>query len=524
MRAGRGRALLGRSDLLRRRLCEGLPDQVAGDRHHRGRLGRRLDRLARRAEPAARRAASAGSDAGARSATAAAAPSRPSPTPISSSAGSMPNRFLGGELAPRCRRPRSAAIVERIAGPLGYDGADGAIEMADGIVAIATVIMAGAIRRISVEHGRDPRDFVLFSYGGGGPLHASALARELAIPTVVIPPEPGNFSAIGMLLADARLDTAQDLRRRARRCDRRRDGSGVRGDGGEVGSAAIRARDSAATRWRSSAPPRCAIAASATTSRCRSRASPMRAPIRDAFDRDYQRRYGHADTRAGVEIQALHLSAFGAAATGRTSRACRGRRPRAAAIAAPARCHFGGAGGMARDARLRPLRAGAGLRRRRARPSSRNTARPPWSGRATASRSARSAKSASIARRANRERAHMATTEILSDAAPEVIDPITLEVIRHGIVSITDQIDANITRTAFSPYIYEYKDYAVGMTDADGRADRAMRRRHADLRRRCGRQRGARRARDLRLRAAARGRRDRVQRRRACRASTLTTR
>ena len=42
------------------------------------------------------------------------------------------------------------------------------------------------------------------------------------------------------------------------------------------------------------------------------------------------------------------------------------------------------------------------------------------------------------------------------------IDPITLEVIRHGLVSITDQIDANITRTAFSPYIYEYKDFAVG--------------------------------------------------------------
>ncbi|HUZ75327.1 MAG TPA: hydantoinase B/oxoprolinase family protein [Stellaceae bacterium] len=63
----------------------------------------------------------------------------------------------------------------------------------------------------------------------------------------------------------------------------------------------------------------------------------------------------------------------------------------------------------------------------------------------------------------------MATTETVTDAAPDAIDPITLAVIRHGIVSITDQIDANITRTAFSPYIYEYKDYAVGMTDAAGR-------------------------------------------------------
>ncbi|HZT50287.1 MAG TPA: hydantoinase B/oxoprolinase family protein [Stellaceae bacterium] len=57
----------------------------------------------------------------------------------------------------------------------------------------------------------------------------------------------------------------------------------------------------------------------------------------------------------------------------------------------------------------------------------------------------------------------------MADTVVAAIDPVTLEVIRHGIISITDQIDANITRTAFSPYIYEYKDYAVGMTDADGR-------------------------------------------------------
>lgn len=59
--------------------------------------------------------------------------------------------------------------------------------------------------------------------------------------------------------------------------------------------------------------------------------------------------------------------------------------------------------------------------------------------------------------------------QIRADAHKESsVDPITLEVIRHGIISITDQIDANITRTAFSPYIYEYKDFAVGLTDAEG--------------------------------------------------------
>src|SRR6195256_719873 len=106
-----------------------------------------------------------------------------------------------------CSAARSA--IERIAGPLGYGGGDGAIRMADGILSLATVIMAGAIKPISIEHGLDPREFVLFCEGGGGPLHASALARELSIPTVVIPPEPGNFSAVGMLLADARLDLSK---------------------------------------------------------------------------------------------------------------------------------------------------------------------------------------------------------------------------------------------------------------------------------------------------------------------------
>lgn len=56
------------------------------------------------------------------------------------------------------------------------------------------------------------------------------------------------------------------------------------------------------------------------------------------------------------------------------------------------------------------------------------------------------------------------------------LDPIALEVIRHGLISATNQIDANITRTAFSPYIYEYKDYAIGLVDADHGAPRRSRR------------------------------------------------
>lgn len=118
-----------------------------------------------------------------------------------------PTGFLGGDMDLDADLARGA-IQARLAEPLGYDAPDGHLRVAEGMLAIASVIMAGAIKRITVERGRDPRDFCLFAYGGGGPLHAARIARELHIPLVLVPPEPGNFSAVGMLLADIRRDDA----------------------------------------------------------------------------------------------------------------------------------------------------------------------------------------------------------------------------------------------------------------------------------------------------------------------------
>jgi N-methylhydantoinase A len=252
------------------------------------------------------------------------------------------SRFLGGELALDADAAK-AAILEHVAAPLGYAGEAGAVEMADGIVSIATVVMAGAIRRQTVEHGRDPRDFVLFSYGGGGPLHASALAHELSIPTVVVPPEPGNFSASGMLLADARLDTSQTF-------------VGVLDDRTIAAMAkefaAMEAESGAAIRREIGVEP--AAFMRAAEMRYRGQRHNIKVPItglgdaravREAFDRDYKRRYGHADTRAGVEIQALHL-----AVSAPFHRPDLGRLTRAQAAGAGERgtrkVYFGSAGGF----------------------------------------------------------------------------------------------------------------------------------------------------------------------------------
>jgi N-methylhydantoinase A len=84
---------------------------------------------------------------------------------------------------------------------------------AAGIIRIANINMAAAIRRISLDRGRDPRDFEMFAYGGGGPLHGVEIARELAIPRVVIPLMPGIFSALGMLLAELRQDFTRTFMR-----------------------------------------------------------------------------------------------------------------------------------------------------------------------------------------------------------------------------------------------------------------------------------------------------------------------
>jgi len=95
-----------------------------------------------------------------------------------------------------------AALVQQVGAPLGLDATAAALA----IVRVANDRMAGAIRMVSLARGHDPRDFALFAFGGAGPLHAAALARELGIPKVLIPARPGLTNALGCLVADLRHD------------------------------------------------------------------------------------------------------------------------------------------------------------------------------------------------------------------------------------------------------------------------------------------------------------------------------
>jgi N-methylhydantoinase A len=108
-----------------------------------------------------------------------------------------PKNFLGGEMLLDVERAKDA-IKKKIADPLGL----GVEEAAKGILRIADTIMAQAIRAVTIERGYDPRDFVLFAFGGGGPMHACSLAKELGIRKVVIPRYPALFSAFGLCVTD----------------------------------------------------------------------------------------------------------------------------------------------------------------------------------------------------------------------------------------------------------------------------------------------------------------------------------
>jgi N-methylhydantoinase A len=93
-------------------------------------------------------------------------------------------------------------VEQKVGKALGLD----AVGAAAAILRIANDKMASAIRMVSLSRGHDPRDFVLFPFGGAGPLHAAALARELGIPRLLIPARPGITNALGCAVADLRRD------------------------------------------------------------------------------------------------------------------------------------------------------------------------------------------------------------------------------------------------------------------------------------------------------------------------------
>ena len=116
-----------------------------------------------------------------------------------------PRALLGGAFAIDAARAYDA--VATVAQPLGND----VVRAAAGIAALVDAAMAKVLRIVSVERGHDPRDFTLLAFGGGGPLHACAVAADIGIARIIVPSHPGVFSAYGLLVADVRATAVRSI-------------------------------------------------------------------------------------------------------------------------------------------------------------------------------------------------------------------------------------------------------------------------------------------------------------------------
>jgi N-methylhydantoinase A len=129
---------------------------------------------------------------------------QPTNTDANVTLGRLGTNLAGGKvkLDPALARQ---AVEDGVARPFGL----GLHEAADAIVKVANANMSDAVRLISISRGYDPRDFALVAFGGAGALHGVDVARELAIPVVIVPPNPGVTSALGCLLVDMQHDFSQ---------------------------------------------------------------------------------------------------------------------------------------------------------------------------------------------------------------------------------------------------------------------------------------------------------------------------
>ena len=213
--------------------------------------------------------------------------------------------FLGGALQ-LDRTASRRAIEDKVGLPLGYAAGASTDDVAGGVLRLANSRMASAIKTVTVERGRDLRDYVLFAFGGGGPLHAAGLARELHVSCVMVPPHPGNFSALGMLFADARVD---EMRTVLLELDAQAVGV-LRLHIEEMKSSLIRVleRDLKATRVAFDVSVDMRFKGQRHSITIAMHDADSAADLRSRFIAGYRRRYGFVDAEAAVEVVDMRIA------------------------------------------------------------------------------------------------------------------------------------------------------------------------------------------------------------------------
>ncbi|MGE3497894.1 MAG: hydantoinase/oxoprolinase family protein [Candidatus Binatia bacterium] len=207
----------------------------------------------------------------------------------------VPEQFLGGRMALDVERARRAVTGLARALRLDVD------ETAEGIVRVVNASMERAIRRVSIERGFDPREYVLVAFGGAAGMHACELAEGLDMRQVLVPRHPGLLSAWGAVAADLRRDYVQTVR--LTEPDARALSSRVR-------ALATRARRELLAEGAAARDVSCAARLDV---RYRGQSYELSVPLgpayRAAFHAAHRRRYGYADVDRPVEVVNVRLSA-----------------------------------------------------------------------------------------------------------------------------------------------------------------------------------------------------------------------
>jgi N-methylhydantoinase A len=218
--------------------------------------------------------------------------------------GLLGDDLAGGEVV--VHREAARAAVERVGVAVGVEPS----VAADGILRVVRATMARAIRSVSVERGKDVRRYALAAFGGAGPLHAVALARDLGIGIVVVPPAPGALAALGLLVAARRCDASIS---RPMRADRSLDAElrtilaelteQVLGELADEGVARAEASVALAVD--------CRYAGQSHELRIPVEGGPSFVLVAEAFHRSHAERYGFAREDVAVEAVTFRAAASG---------------------------------------------------------------------------------------------------------------------------------------------------------------------------------------------------------------------
>ncbi|MBO0715601.1 MAG: hydantoinase/oxoprolinase family protein, partial [Acidimicrobiales bacterium] len=221
-----------------------------------------------------------------------------------------PGRHFGGGVH-LDRSAAEGALASRLADHLGVS----LPRAASGMLEVATAQIANAVRQVTLQRGLDPRDFALVAYGGAGPLHATAVARELGMAKVIVPRLPGHFSALGMLLADLRREVVQTVFLRLARLDLEELES-VFGQLEAQATAGLgRSAEGAEALWVERAADMRYVGQEHTVTvrlpTCLPQGEAGRSELKQLFDEAHERRYSHSATDEGAEVVSLRVAVVG---------------------------------------------------------------------------------------------------------------------------------------------------------------------------------------------------------------------